>query len=131
MSHDKPMSQATKNNFECLIDEYFLHHSNILHLAKPTFKRDGFITTATMMGCDGRVEMRCGPAEYHAEIFIYTSKDNRRWTLSDLMNIEKIRIWVLKNRPRTLGRSLLETEIDYAFCLLEVGLKDVAGFEWI
>ena len=124
------MCKTTQNDFECLVDSYFCRHLSALRLSKPVFSKDGFITSATMTGSGGRVEMRCGPAEYHAEIFIYTNEDHKRWSLSDLMSIDRIRVWMMKNRPNTSGRSRLEAEIDCAFGLLIDGLKG-AGFEWV
>ncbi len=75
--------------------------------------------------------MRCGPAEYHVEIIINMLEKHTRLSLSDLMRIERIRNWILQNRPKTADRSILETEIDYAFYLVVEGLKGVADFEWI
>ena len=126
----KPMSQETQNDFERLVVDYFQRHRTELRLTDPTFKRDGFIIMATMMGTGGRVEIRCGPAEYHAEVFII-DQDNKRWTLTDLLNVNAVRTWMMQNRPSILGRSPLEAEIDCALCLLAVGLKGVSGFEWL
>jgi hypothetical protein len=124
------MSKTTQNDFESLVNSYFSRHLSSLCLSKPIFNKNGFITTATMAGSGGRVEIRCGPAEYHAEIFIYTKENHKRWSLSDLMSIEHVRVWMMQNRPNTAGRSRLDAEIDCAFCLLIDGLKG-AGFEWI
>ena len=125
------MSQATQIDFERLIVVCCQRHQNVLNLASPIFEEDGFITTAIMAGTGGRFEIRCGPAEYHAEIFIYTFEDQKRWNLADLMSIENIRSWMIQNRPDTGGRSQLEAEINYAFWLLTDGLKDVVNFKWL
>jgi hypothetical protein len=123
------MSQVTQNNFENLVGQYFCRNEAALNLSSPTFKRDGYIITATMRGSCGRVEMRCGPAEYHAEVFVYTN--DRRWTLSDLMSNDRIRNWLLQNRPSVSERTRLEVEIDYAFSLLVDGVKAVDEFKWL
>ena len=123
------MSRATQNTFEHLVGQYFRQNENAVSLSSPTFKRDGYITMATMLGSCGRVEMRCGPAEYNAELFVYTN--NRRWTLSDLMSNVRIRRWLLDNRPSASDRTRLEVEIDCAFSLLVDGLKCADEFKWL
>jgi len=125
------MSQATQIEFARLVDSYYQRHQNALKLGHPNFRNDGFISTATMSGSGGFVEIRCGPAEYHAEIFVTTLKDQKRWSLADLMSIESIRNWMLQNQPNTSGKSRLEAEIDSAFSLLTEGLKGVPNFEWL
>jgi len=79
------MSRATQIEFESLVAPYHQRHKDALHLSNPSFKEDEFITTATMIGLGGHVETRCGPAEYHAEIFIFTLDDQKRWDLAELM----------------------------------------------
>ena len=125
------MSRATQIEFERLIAGNFQRHKNELSLASPTFQEDGFITTATMAGSAGCVEILCGPAEYHAEVFITTTKDQKRWDLADLINIESVRLWLYQNRPNYSGRSLLEVEVEYLFYFIIDGLKGVAEFEWL
>jgi hypothetical protein len=125
------MSITTQNDFELLVAEHFQRHKAELCLAYPTFQRDGFIVTATMAGTGGKVELRCGPAEYHAEIFILTDEDRKRWSLADLLAIDQIRAWALQNRPNLSGRSRLAAEVDVAFSLLAVGLKGVPEFMWL
>lgn len=125
------MSQATQNDFERLVATYFQRHANMLRLSEPTFNRDGFIITATMTGTGGHAELRCGPAEYSAEIFVFTAEDRKRWSLADLLAINSVRTWMLQNRPSLSGRSRLEAEIDCAFSLLAVGLKGVPEFLWL
>ena len=125
------MSQTTRIEFERLIAGNFHQHKNELNLASPTFQEDGFITTATMTGSGGRVEILCGPAEYHAEVFITTTKGQKQWSLSDLMTIESVRLWMHQDFPSTAGRSRLEAEIERAFDLIVDGLNGVAEFEWL
>lgn len=125
------MSQATQIEFARLVDSYYQRHQNALRLEHPSFRNDGFLSTATMSGSGGFVEIRCGPAEYHAEIFVTTLKGQKRWSLADLMSIEGVRNWMLQNRPNTSGRSQLEAEINCAFSLLTDGLRGIANFEWL
>lgn len=123
------MSEATQNKFKHSVCSCFQLHKNAVSLSNPTFKQDGYITTAVMTGSQGQVELRCGPAEYHVEIFIYS--DEKRWTLADLVGIEDVRIWLQNNRPSTAGRALLDAEVESAFCLLSDGLKSVSPFSWL
>jgi hypothetical protein len=55
-----------------------------------------------MAGLQGRVQIRCGPPEYHAEILVYSLKDQERWNLAELMSIESIRNLIIQNRRRLL-----------------------------
>jgi len=130
MSRGKAMSKATPENFELLVSEYYHRYKNALNLAGSAFNNEGYITTATMLAPSGRVEMRCGPSEYNAEIFIYTA-DGKRWSLADLIGIDRVRTWLQENRPSTSDRSRLDAEVDCAFGLLIEGLKGVDGFEWL
>ncbi|MGI6099986.1 MAG: hypothetical protein GX174_12750 [Lentisphaerae bacterium] len=127
-----PMTTTTQNEFEYQVLACFRKHANTLRLCEPTFRREGYVITATMSaGTSGKVELRYGPAEYVTEIFIYTSADNKRWSLTDLLNNEQIRTWILKNKPDMSGRSRLETEITFAFSLLNEGLVDIPDFHWL
>lgn len=125
------MSKSTQIEFERLVSIYHRQHLPELMLAAPTFEQAGFVTVATMVGSGGKVQMRCGPAEYHAEIFIHTSHDGRRWTLADLMGIETVRDWMLQNRPSESEKSRLEIEVKYAFRLLCEGLRGDGRFDWM
>jgi len=125
------MSKATQIEFENIVRYYYLRHKRALSLSDPSFESDGFITTATMIGAGGSVEIRCGPSEYHAEIFIQTLKDNKRWSLTDLISIKIIQNWMLKSRPNISQKHRLKAEIETAFCLLVDGLKDVEEFKWL
>ena len=98
------MSKATQMEFTRLVDSYYQRYQNALRLGHPSFRNDGFISTATMSGSGGFVEIRCGPAEYHAEIFITTLKEQKRWSLADLMSIESVRNWMLQNERNTADR---------------------------
>jgi len=123
------MSQETQREFTRLVGKSYQQHQSKLALAEPSFRYDGFISSATLSGSGGSVEILCGPPEYHAEIFVTSGSE--RWSLADLMGIEAVRSWMLKNRANIDGRALLEVEIDHAFRLLVEGLKGVADFEWL
>ena len=125
------MTRSTRSEFERLVSNYYEQHLPQLRLAAPTFEEAGFITTATMAGSGGQVKMRCGPAEYHAEIFIHTSRDEKRWTLADLMSLETVRDWILQNPPNASEKSSFEVEVDYAFRLLSEGLRGDSRFDWV
>lgn len=126
------MSVATQDDFERLVVMCHQRHKATLRLNDPAFKRDGFIITATMSGTDGGVELRCGPAEYHVELFVSTGeKGGKRWSLADLLKINEVRTWMIENRQNPAGRSRLETEVDVAFSLFAVGLKGIPQFAWL
>lgn len=125
------MSKTTQKEFARLVETYYQRHHGALSLSAPTFENDGFITTAAMVGSGGSVEIRCGPAEYNAEIFVQTRKDQKRWSLADLMSIERIRNWMLQKRPNPTGKPRLEAEIECVFFLLVEGLGGVEDFQWV
>ena len=126
------MSTITQNEFEYQVITYFRKHANTLSLGEPTFCRDGYVITATMAaGTGGKVELRCGPAEYNTEIFVYTSMHKRRWSLTDLLKNDRIRAWMLQNRPHLSGISRLEAEVACAFSLLDDGLRGIPEFLWL
>ena len=68
-----------------------------LSLYPPVFEDDGFITTAFMSSYSGKVELRCGPAEYHVELFVHDDPGVNRRTLSELIALPIVREW-MKNR---------------------------------
>jgi hypothetical protein len=125
------MRQPTQIHFTELVKTYYQRHHGALGLSAPSFESDGFIVTATMIGSGGFVQIRCGPAEYNAEIFVQTAKDQKRWTLGDLMSIESVRNWMHQNRPNPSGKPRLEAEIECAFNLLVDGVMSVDGFQWL
>lgn len=127
------MSRSTQIEFERLVVLYHQRHKNRLNLADPTFAEDGFVTTATMVGSAGRVETRCGPAEYHAEIFVFTLNDRKRWDLAELMSIESVRKWLVSysQNAKEDGKSSLEADVEWIFLILTDGLKDVDKFDWL
>lgn len=126
------MSTITQTEFEHQVIACFWKHANTLSLCEPTFRRDGYVITATMTAMTGeKVELRCGPAEYATEIFVYTAAHKKRWSLTDLLKNEQVRTWMLQNRPRLSGKSRLEAEITCAFSLLDEGLKDIPDFLWL
>jgi hypothetical protein len=127
------MSRATQIEFEKLVVLYHQRDKNELKLADPTFKEDGFVTTATMVGSSGNVKTRCGPAEYHAEIFVFTLNDQKRWDLAELMSLESIRKWLINysQNPKANGKSSLEADVEWIFLILSDGLKGISKFDWL
>jgi hypothetical protein len=127
------MSRATQIEFERLVALYHQRHKNALHLSNPSFEEDGYITTATMIGLGGHVETRCGPAEYHAEIFVFTFDEQKRWDLAELMSIESVRNWLVSysNNSNLHGKSSLEADVEWIFLILADGLKNVGKFDWL
>lgn len=126
------MSTITQNEFEKQVLDCFRKHTNTLSLCEPTFSRDGHVITATMTaGATGKVEIRCGPAEYATEIFVFTSADKKRWSLADLLKNVQVRSWMDQNRPRLPAGSRLEAEIAFAFSLLDEGLRDIPEIRWL
>lgn len=124
------MSQRTQADFAELVRKYYQRYSGQLKLGPPSFKYDGFTSRATMTSSDGSVEVLCGPPEYHAEVFINTLENQKRWSLADMLGIPVIREWLTRNRPNSEGRSRLEAEIECIFLLL-VRLKDISAFGWL
>lgn len=125
------MSTEAQTQFECLVAAEYERWKDQLDLAAPRSERDGFITRIVMAGTSGFVELRCGPAEYHAEMFIYTVKDAKRWDLTDLIGIPAVHEWLTHTSARAKGKARLEAEVEAAFCLLVVGLRGIPHFEWL
>ena len=125
------MSHAMQSEFEGLVLREYRRHSNHLKLNAPAFERDGFVSRASMAGPAGVVELVCGPADYHAEIFLNTTSDNKRWRLADLVGIEPIRNWMFQNRPSLSNKSTIDAEVCYAFDLLAHGLRAEPRFSWL
>ncbi len=125
------MSRATQIEFERLVSSCYQIIGHGVKLAAPTFEENGFVTRARLKGVGGHVELLCGPAEYHAEVFVCTDKDGKRWALSDLMTLKNVRNWMFLNRSGPTGRSTLEADVEYAFRLLSEVLSNESEFSWI
>lgn len=125
------MSLATKNLFKQCVAAQQSVNTKLLSLLPPVFTDDGFITTASMSACGGRVELRCGPAEYHVEIFIHDDKGLTRWTLSDLIALPNVRDWMQANRANLEGKQRVEAEVEYAFRLLKEPVVRVPEMNWL
>lgn len=120
-----------QSEFERLVSREYFGYLKDLKLDPPAFEREGFVSWASMTGSGGVVELACGPAEYHAEIFISTRSDNKRWHLADLMGLESVRRWMSQNRPQLLDKTTIEAEVGYFFELLSHGLSGEARFSWV
>lgn len=127
------MSRQTQEEFERLVRNYYELHKGSLTLSAPQFQRDGFIARATMSSTHGAVEIICGPAEYHAELFIKSLIDGRRWNLADLMCFDAVRLWLVdySKNASSANKSVLEADVEWIFLILRDGLKSVPNFSWI
>jgi hypothetical protein len=123
------MSEEKQREFTRLVGKSYQQQQSRLALAEPSFRYDGFISRATLFGSGGTVEIACGPPEYHTDIFV--ASDSKRWSLADLIVIDSVRDWMLRNRANIDDRALLEVEIDHAFRLLVEGLKNLDDFKWL
>ena len=117
-------------DFENLVKEHYSRYLGILNLSEPKFNKNGYIVVATMFSGDFRVEIRCAPSEYNAEIFIYT-KNNRKWSLSDLIAIDQVLVWLKTNSSDIFSKSRLESEIICIFGLLAYALPVMDEFKWL
>jgi hypothetical protein len=127
------MSKQTQEDFERLVNHYFKLYEGALNLSAPLFRCKGFVTTATMSGVRGSVEILCGPAEYHAELFIESSEIGQRWNLADLMKFDPVRKWLLdySKKDSSKKKSGLSADVEWIFLILLDGLKEVQEFSWI
>ena len=117
--------------FQRLVENGYRRFKSDLGLSPPSFQADDQITRGTLEGAGGSVLLRYGPPEYHAELFVLTSMDRRRWGLADLLSLQGVRDWVRRNPPDTSYESRLEAEVEYAFRLLAQGLVSDARFDWL
>jgi hypothetical protein len=124
------MSLATKDTFKKCVAAQQAVYTNQLALQAPIFKDDGFITTAVMSAADGKVELRCGPAEYNVELFVH-DEFGKRWTLSELIGIPDVLEWMQTNRADLEGKLKVEAEVEYAFRLLNDALAQVPEMKWL
>lgn len=132
-SRGELMSEQTQAEFKRLVEEYYRSQKAVVNLTAPEFHFSGFLSKAVMTGSGGFVEILCGPAEYHAEVFVISCKDNKRWKLADLMNFSSVREWLVaySKKGNTANKSILESDVEWIFLMLADGLRDVPGFEWI
>ena len=116
-----------------LLNSQYRSQKGVVNLTAPEFHFSGFLSKAVMPGSGGFVEILCGPAEYHAEVFVISCKDNKRWKLADLMNFSSVREWLVaySKKGNTANKSMLESDIEWIFRILVDGLRGVPGFEWI
>jgi len=125
------MSLATKDLFKRCVAAQQSASTNILALLPPEFIDEGFITTAFMSARRGKVELRCGPAEYHVEIFIHDDECLNRRTLSDLIALPNVREWMQANRAELEGRQRVEAQVEYVFRLLKESISRVPEMNWL
>lgn len=127
------MSRATQIEFKRLVEIYYQRHQSTLNLDRLIFEESGFVSCAKMFGGEGTVEIFCGPPEYHAEIFITTLKDSKRWNLADLMIEETLKHWLVgySAKASCLGKNELEADIEWVFLILIEGLIGTTRFKWL
>lgn len=123
------MSLVTKDTFKKSVAAQQAAYASQLALQVPSFKDDGYVTTAFMPAEDGIVELRCGPAEYHVELFVH--KSGKRLTLTELIVLPGVREWMTANRADVEGKLRVEAEVGYAFRLLNEALARVPEMEWL
>jgi hypothetical protein len=125
------MSLITKDLFKSSVAAQQSANGNQLSLLPPVFADEGFVTTAFMSAPDGKVELRCGPAEYHVELFILDDAGLNRRTLTELIALPKVRDWMQANRAVLEGKQRVEAEVEYAFRLLKEALGRVPELDWL
>lgn len=123
------MSIATKNLFKNCTTAQQAVYVDRLTLSPPEFIDDGFTTTALMSGCEGKVELRCGPAEYEVELFVHAGL--KRLNLSDIIALPGILKWMQANRPNLEGKQRVEAEIEYVFKLLNEAIGRATEMSWL
>lgn len=125
------MSLATKEAFKRCVLSVQSGFAEQLALDAPSFADDGFLTIAQMEGGRGRVELWCGPAEYHVELFLADERDERRWSLADLLAIPSVRRWIEENPFELAGRPQIAAEVEETFRLLREAVGRVPQFSWL
>jgi hypothetical protein len=125
------MSLAIKEQFKKCVTAQHAAYLSHLALDAPVFEDDGFLTIALMAGRGGKVELWCGPAEYHVELFIHDDNKSKQLTLRDLVALSPVREWMQWNRASMEGKQRVEAEIEYAFRLLAHGVSRVPEMNWL
>ena len=125
------MSLVTKDLFKRIVIAQQSAYTEQLSLYPPVFEDDGFITTAFMSSYSGKVELRCGPAEYHVELFVHDDPGVNRRTLSELIALPIVREWMKANRADLEGKHRVEAEVAYAFRLLNEAIARVPEMNWL
>jgi hypothetical protein len=125
------MSAITKEVFKRCVSAQQAAHSAVLYVNPPEFTDEGFSTTASMASERGIVALRCGPSEYHVELFIHAEAERKRWTLVDLLALPKIRDWMRSNRVDHQAKQRIEAEVEYAFRLLEGIVSLIPELRWL
>jgi hypothetical protein len=125
------MSLATKDLFKKCVSAQQAAHLSQLALRPPVFEDDCFLTIAVMNGRGGKVELWCGPAEYHVEIFIYEDKRAQRLSLRDLLMFAPVADWMRTNKASLGGKQRVEAEVEYAFRLLVEAIARLPKMGWL
>lgn len=125
------MSLATKDAFKRCVLSAQSGFAEQLALDAPSFVDDGFLTIARMNGGRGRVELWCGPAEYHVELFLVDERVERKWSFADLLAIPSVRKWIEENPFQLAGRARIAAEVEEIFHLLHGSVGRVPQFSWL
>lgn len=125
------MSLFTKDIFKRSVAAQQYANATQLSLLPPVFADEGFVTTAFLSAPGGKVELRCGPAEYAVELFIHDDARLKRRTLTELIALPKVREWMQANRAVLEGKQRVEAEVEYAFRLLKEALGQVSELDWL
>ena len=125
------MSLVTKAQFKKRVAAEQFANRQQLTLQPPTFEDEGFITTAFLPASSGKVELRCGPPEYHVELFVHDQTGSYRFSLNELIALANVRQWMQVNRANLEGESRIEAEVSYAFRLLAEAIARVPEMNWL
>ena len=125
------MSLATKEAFKRCVLSVQSGFAEQLALDAPSFADEGFLTIARLEGGRGRVELWCGPAEYHVELFLSDEREERKWSLADLLAIPSVRRWIEENPFELAGRPQIAAEVEETFRLLRDSVGRVPRFSWL
>ncbi len=125
------MSMQTKKAFKEAVLAQQSIYSERLRFPPATFRDDGFVTVAVLAKRGGSVELWCGPAEYHVELFINNDADGVRMGLADLIALPGIREWMESNRLNCEGVTRVPAEVEYFFRFLAEAIGRSSGLGWL
>jgi len=125
------MSISIQNQFIASVQQNYERFAFCSKFEKPSFRNQGFLSSAKMVAPEGTIEILCGPPEYHAAIFIECAGNHKRWGLADLIQFESVKNWLDSYQSSTKNQTEVEADIEWLFRLLSEGLKGINEFTWI
>lgn len=125
------MSLEIKDSFKRWVTEQQTACAVKLSLRSPVFVDEGYTTTAFLSASGGKVELRCGPAEYNVELFIHDKTESNRLQFSELIALPQVLEWLQKNRPNYDGKQRIEGKVEYAFRLLSEAIAQAPEMNWL